>query len=431
MVIGATVRGQRGQATILVGLLMVALIAAAGLAIDVGNLYLVHRRMQATADLAALAGAQTLRVNGATTAEGIATAIADQNGEKSPAATVVAHSPPLHGGFAGKPRYLEVEISRQVETYFIRVLGFTQVPVTARAVAVVDLDNPPYAILSLSPTASPAIELTGTGDLVTMGAGIMANSTASPAIDHTGTGTVTIDGAVNAAGTIRDQAVYTINTPVMQSQQPPIPDPFRDLSFTIPSVDNSTFWDVTVQNPNAQSDGCVKDGAQYPTNISCTQAFRPGIYRDTLVINQSGNWSLAPGIYVLEKGMKITGGNVSGLGVFFYIKGGGVEINTNGTIYFEPPATPPAGMPKNLIFFQARDNTDGNNLLKIVASATTKVVGTIYVPTNKVEIDGGASGGVVSGQVIADTVKLAGHSEVSVDYEAGSVAAERGSTLVE
>jgi uncharacterized membrane protein len=59
-------RGDSGQVTVLVALLMIPLLGISGLVIDVGYAYFKQRTLQAQADAAALAGAQRLPDAGAT-----------------------------------------------------------------------------------------------------------------------------------------------------------------------------------------------------------------------------------------------------------------------------------------------------------------------------------------------------------------------------
>ena len=59
-------RGNSGQVTVLVALLMIPLLGISGLVIDVGYAYFTQRTLQAQADAAALAGAQRLPDAGAT-----------------------------------------------------------------------------------------------------------------------------------------------------------------------------------------------------------------------------------------------------------------------------------------------------------------------------------------------------------------------------
>jgi len=59
-------RGDCGQVTVLVALLVVPLLGISGLVIDVGYAYFTQRTLRAQADAAALAGAQRLPDAGAT-----------------------------------------------------------------------------------------------------------------------------------------------------------------------------------------------------------------------------------------------------------------------------------------------------------------------------------------------------------------------------
>ena len=53
-------QGRHGQALIIVAFSLVMLLGFTGFVIDVGHLYYAHRELQASADAAAMAGAQAL-----------------------------------------------------------------------------------------------------------------------------------------------------------------------------------------------------------------------------------------------------------------------------------------------------------------------------------------------------------------------------------
>lgn len=59
-------RGQDGQGSAALAVMMVALMGAMALGIDGGNMYLQRRRMQQAADSGALAGAEVLALEGST-----------------------------------------------------------------------------------------------------------------------------------------------------------------------------------------------------------------------------------------------------------------------------------------------------------------------------------------------------------------------------
>lgn len=59
--------GQRGQSLVLMAALLVVLLSMAALTIDLGNVYFSYRQLQAATDAAAIAGAEDLPNNSATT----------------------------------------------------------------------------------------------------------------------------------------------------------------------------------------------------------------------------------------------------------------------------------------------------------------------------------------------------------------------------
>ena len=72
-------RDERGQAIVLMTLSLVVIMGMAALVLDVGNWFHTKRRLQGTADAAALAGAQLLP-NDSSGAQSQALAYANKNG---------------------------------------------------------------------------------------------------------------------------------------------------------------------------------------------------------------------------------------------------------------------------------------------------------------------------------------------------------------
>lgn len=84
--LGQLARGRRGQVFPLVAIMMTGLIGVTAYVVDVGAWDTSHRQMQATADAAALAGAQALPYD-QTSAGTLATTYATKNGGPSPIVT--------------------------------------------------------------------------------------------------------------------------------------------------------------------------------------------------------------------------------------------------------------------------------------------------------------------------------------------------------
>lgn len=144
---------QKGQALILVALILPILLGFAALVVDVGNLYLTKAQLQKTADAAAFAGAQDLP----TTSTAMSTAItyADQNGMKATVNgvkesgdTVTATSP-----YNGDSTKIAVQCTRTVQNYFAGILGpdFATTVVSASAVATSRWNGNTLPFLNIAP----------------------------------------------------------------------------------------------------------------------------------------------------------------------------------------------------------------------------------------------------------------------------------------
>ena len=145
-------------------LCLVPLCGVAAFAIDGGMLFEYRRRVQATADAAALAAAADLYqhysanagldVGG--TAKTSATSNATANGFSSPGSALTINIPPLSGPFTSKAGYAEVILVYQMPRGFSGIIGSGTLPVQARSVARGLKQSSGIGILLLDPTGSPS-----------------------------------------------------------------------------------------------------------------------------------------------------------------------------------------------------------------------------------------------------------------------------------
>jgi Flp pilus assembly protein TadG len=151
-------RREKGQVLVVFALMLVALLASAGLVIDLGGSWAQVRSEQKVADVAALAGA-TAEANGATRAQIIQTAMDSAIANGFDATEVQVNIPPTTGAYAPGgsasgplssndcssaaqyPCWVEVKITRPHENSFSRVLGFNSFDSAARGVAVGGIAN--------------------------------------------------------------------------------------------------------------------------------------------------------------------------------------------------------------------------------------------------------------------------------------------------
>jgi len=114
---------ERGQILVMSALVILVLVAAIGLAIDLGRIFVARAQLVRAVDAAALAG--TLELPNATAAQAKVYAYMSEN---EPDAQVDVPVSPTE-------RQIEVKGSKTVSMFFIRVLGIDSVEVTAHAKA--------------------------------------------------------------------------------------------------------------------------------------------------------------------------------------------------------------------------------------------------------------------------------------------------------
>lgn len=149
----------RGQSLPLIGLMIVVLVGMVGLSVDVGNTFQTERRAVAASNAAALAGMNTYLQRGSTTNQQVYQSIVNtlaSNGINVPAAGAEPQPGELqmHAVYLdaqGKPipgapsipsnankvpnnvAYIQVSVSGRVDTYFARVVGRDDLPLSATA----------------------------------------------------------------------------------------------------------------------------------------------------------------------------------------------------------------------------------------------------------------------------------------------------------
>jgi Putative Flp pilus-assembly TadE/G-like len=117
---------ERGQVTVLLAVFLAVLAGAAAMATDVGSWYRADKAAQATADAAALAGAQGLHLSTADAAA-LAEEYAEKNGGGEVTITFSTRVVPND--------LITVTVSRPAPGYFSKVFGIEEVEVKARATA--------------------------------------------------------------------------------------------------------------------------------------------------------------------------------------------------------------------------------------------------------------------------------------------------------
>lgn len=281
-----------GQAILLVGITIMGMVMAVGLAMDAGQLYNGRRTAQEAADSAAFAGATVLYQQG-TTAEATSAAIADAslNGyatdTPTSGTTVTIALPPTSGGYVGNSSCVQATISTPVRTSLVPAqASFTTV--TAHSTACYIGATTGYAIVATDQSCSSGrISVGSQGDLVIHSGSIQVNSCADNGAQLNGGGSVTLDTGyeTDVVGTAASGS-----WPSLHTSKPVVADPFAGTPK--PSTSGLTTYGDPQCSPAVNQPG-IYTGR---TSSSCDYLFAPGTYIwKGGRVDSNGNSSLCTG----------------------------------------------------------------------------------------------------------------------------------------
>lgn len=362
---------ERGQVMPFVALLLVVLLASAGLAADVGYLRYQQRIQQSATDSAALAGAAELGFG--TDFKAAARADAATNGFTNGvnSVTVTAVNPPATGNYTSSSTAVEVNVTKQYNTFFMRIFPrLANATITTRAVAILSNSNLCLYLLSRS----------GSSNL--NGANIQMPNCGA---------------AINQSTSVNMQGL-TMNARSI------------DYAGAAPNLTNATFPEATPGPALPVSDPCMQiSGCRYLTNnppptTPCSTKYDGSGFVSGGCYN-GDNWKpkgkngkttviMNPGLYVITGNLDAGGVTLRGTNVTFYITGNG-QLTFNGTtLDLSAPTTGPYA---NVVFYQA--SSDGHDAVLEGASCggcTSNINGLLYFPTANVNYNHQGGGYTVS-----------------------------------
>jgi hypothetical protein len=402
-------RGEAGYVLILVAVSLPVFLGMLGLGIDVGYLRYMKWRMQAAADAAAVGGAHALLYSAAAKAAEDVVMSARRDAEKNgfdyqtPGVTVTVNNPPSALSPCSQKSYknycVEVIVSQPQRTFFMKVFGWTTVPVSARAVGI--LWTGPNCMYALNGTQAGTFKLTpgGGGYEVRTNCGIVVNSSSpaamNPGTNHLYAGSIGIVGGCSGCGSnvtpTPTTRIPTVSDPLAYLPEPTVSGPVRaNPNITAPG--NYTLQPGNYTNGltiGAQGTVTCKtiDGVK-----TCTSNGVAG----PVVTFASGNYYITGGTFSVD-GPKSDNDNNDGLAylhpslkgteVFFdigasaqvAIMGGGNGSFVNS--YNGGLSAPTVGTYAGILFWQSR----ATPLLSYTARASSGLgdgwTGALYFPT--------------------------------------------------
>jgi hypothetical protein len=416
-------RTEAGQSYIILALLMVGMLSFSALALDGGMLFTEHRRSQNAADAAALAAAFAkikggtplgiAALNSAATNEYLTTAQAcDPPGPDctlgvGPDLSIQVTSPPRAGDYAGDPDYIHVVIETALDTSFAHLIFNGKLSNRAEAIARVwptQSYTPGYAIYAVTPHDCKGVWFSGTGDTLVNGGGVFSNSDAASSSCQSG-----VQGGGGAITVDPTHGIDVVGTFGMGGSGLVSPSPNENVPAN---------YIRPMPRPNCSA---LPDNGKLKINASETVTVTPGKYQE-ISIGANANVTFDPGMYCIygNKGVKGTGGTVSGLGVFFYLTDGPFDLGGNTLVQLMAEETtgvlvdPDKNDWKGMLLYLAPTNS---NPVNVTGSSNTYYTGTIYAPTSAITLEGTGDALGVNAQVIGLTVKITGTADLNVLYE--------------
>lgn len=366
----------------------------AGVSIDVGVWYANMRLTQAATDSAAIAGAlEVLRSdsNSMAIVNAVNQDLGDNGFGTSHGDTVTIYYPPIAGPNAGSTDSVEIIVVRPTASLFGEVLFAGGANVTARAVAMADIND--TCVWSLNPSASGAVTVSG-GAQVNLGCGVLVNSNNPSALTQ---------GGSSCLNSTEIRVVGDVSGGSCMSSTP--------LTGVTPIIDPL----ATVQAPSY-------GGCDFPNTINVnsgqTRNLTPGVYCGAIRVTD-GTVNFASGLYVLDGAELNLGGqsHVTGIDVSFYLTPNvdtnpeAITINAGADVTLKAPADGPL---PGILFYHDRNAPKVTH--KLNGGSNMDLEGIIYFPSADLHFSGGSDLDSTTSLIIADTVTFTGNTEIG-DFE--------------
>ncbi len=397
--INAFRRDETGGTSVIFAITVPALIGGIVLMTEVGMWRMNKSNLQATADMAAIAGAhQYMRAQSKPDSKIAAYADALDNYYDPNAGAIVTYIPPITGSFTGQEA-VQVTIEQEIPTYMSDM--FMREPVIAKVTAVAKIggESVEACVLSLAGSGT-GISIGGSVDVSTDGCSLHANSTSDPAFRIWGAAEVTA-ACVSAAGemdvTGSKPKTFT-DCPYPLSGRNQVDDPYEDLDVP-EDIDDETCQSPTTTGNGNNATMSFPDAAGGIVRICDNR------------INVRNNIELEPGTYVFD-GTELqfgNGGFITGDDVTLIFMNDAEMSNINGGNGFDI-AAPNSGDYAGIAIYADRDTMDPAEW-RFNGNADMSIYGAIYLPTLDIDYVGGAgTNATACTQLVANRVSFNGNS---------------------
>lgn len=405
-----------GNVILTFGLVGPVLVLAAGIAIDFSDGAREKSKLQAAADAAALTGARVLSVNYSKPAA-LAEAAATQAAEQFVVANATAGAAPSIKASA-PDKTVDVKLTVAKRMAFGGVIGQSVLNIDASATGTYQASFKP-CMLALGSDEPIGIELVGAAKINAHKCAVESNAKSGRSIVTQGAAKITA-GKVCAAG---DASRAKTTPPAEKCDKVEDPLAGNMAKAKITGSTGSTSGSAKSVVSSAYTGPCLERDKSIGASSKETQKLSPGVYCGGLSI-QSADVELAPGLYQIQDGPLSlqANANLSGQNVTILLSGTGAVLDLQGSpklILTAPTTGPYAGM-------AIVSDTPAIPILtsKMQGSPDIKVTGTIYLPNQRLEMQGSATIDIVGlgDTLIALSFKLQGSPDINIksDFSAGN-----------
>jgi hypothetical protein len=259
-----------------------------------------------------------------------------------------------------------------------------------------------YCVLALAPFGI-GVDVGGTAE-VELNCGLAANSVASNAVLLRGSSMLSADPVAAAGGISGGDTNLTPGSTQLPYGNPQ-PDPFASRNLTVPS------------SPT----GCTRSNFRVGSNQ--TASIGPGRYCNGIDIQ--GNLTLAPGVYIVDRGDFNVGSQarVTGTGVTIVLTGSNTNnistmtVNGGASLDISAPTEFDNSYWQDILIFQDPRGTSG--MTRINGGGTLDFEGIMYFPRGDITYNGNAGSANECLFLVAYRVTLTGTSDFQNDCPDG------------
>ena len=381
-------RNRSGNVAIAFAVIAPAVLMAGGSGVDYARVIAAKSALQTVADGAALAGAQSLRLSGATqsSVQQVTTGfVASHVAVGAPSVTTAATLPTSN--------VVAVQLDQTVPALVSNMIGVVNTHITVKAQARLAGTALPTCMVALNASSSQAASF-DTATLNAQGCLIYSGSSAADAVSVTNGAKVSA-GKTCSHGGVRVDGASTV-APAANTDCPALPDPLATRAQ--PLVGACNFNNIKI--------------------TSGSTSLTPGVYCGGLQVTGNASVTLLAGTYIIKDGSLLVkaGSSLSGVDVSIFLTGDDatLQVENKSAISLSAPSV---GAMAGMLIFEDRSVQLGQDH-NFQSRNAPNMLGTIYLSRGNLHIGvSGGGGGVNSGTGVgaasAWTIIVANQIEVT------------------